>query len=138
MRNFCLSFILITSLPFVIGCGESNSLGSESSEISNVESGTIVASNPLPADPVANNPSGSSSGTTSSTSTSSSTSGRVWTVSEILSEPRKGGAGGEAKCGGEGGFKRCVCAEDVPANIRYRPAVKECNGHAAIILSGEY
>jgi len=65
-------------------------------------------------------------------------SGKVWTISEILSEPRTGGGGGTPLCGGEFGFRRCVCAEQVPSTIRYRPAVAECNGNAAAILDGEY
>jgi hypothetical protein len=86
----------------------------------------------------------SDSGSVSSTDgsidsgSSSSSTGRQWTVSEILAEPRRGGAGGTPKCGGEGGFKRCLCPEDVPAGIVYRPAVTECNGDAAAILFGEY
>ena len=64
--------------------------------------------------------------------------GRAWTVEEILSEPRIGGGGGEAKCGGEFGFRRCVCPESVPFTVRYRPAVVECNNNAAAILDGPY
>ena len=62
--------------------------------------------------------------------------GKVWTVAEILGEPRIGGNGDDVRCGGEFGFKRCICAYDVPSNVRYRPAVAECNGNAAAILSG--
>jgi hypothetical protein len=61
---------------------------------------------------------------------------RIWTVSEILSETPTGGSGGAATCGGELGFKRCICADQVPSYVRYRPAVLECNGNAAAILSG--
>lgn len=61
---------------------------------------------------------------------------KVWTVAEILSEPVVGGDGGTPVCGGEFGFKRCLCADDVPSYVRYRPAVAECNGAAAAILSG--
>jgi hypothetical protein len=75
---------------------------------------------------------------TSSPTPSPSPSGRVWTISEILLEPRRGGFGGTASCGGEFGFRRCVCAEQVPSSVRYRPAVAECNGNAAAILDGEY
>lgn len=64
--------------------------------------------------------------------------GRSWTVEEVISEPRRGGAGGEAKCGGEFGFARCVCAESVRSSMRYRPSLVECNGNAAAILDGEY
>lgn len=62
--------------------------------------------------------------------------GHVSTVDEILLEPLTGGAGGTPLCGGEFGFKRCTCAGDVPSYVRYRPAVLECNGNAAAILSG--
>ena len=68
----------------------------------------------------------------------SSGSGKVWTLEEIRTEPRTGGAGGAARCGGEFGFRRCVCVPDVPSSVRYRPAVAECNGNAAIILYDEY
>ncbi len=61
---------------------------------------------------------------------------KVWTISEILAEPSTGGGGGAARCGGEFGFRRCICAGDVPSYVRYRPAVVECNGNAAAILSG--
>lgn len=61
---------------------------------------------------------------------------KVWTVAEILAEPTVGGNGGTPLCGGEFGFKRCLCADDVPSYVRYRPAVAECNGAAAAILSG--
>lgn len=64
------------------------------------------------------------------------TKDKVWTIDEILGEPRIGGRGADAKCGGEFGFKRCICAYDVPSSVRYRPAVAECNGKAAAILSG--
>ncbi len=62
--------------------------------------------------------------------------GRQWTVAEILAEPAIGGAGGAATCGGEFGFRRCICPENVPSYVRYRPAVVECNGNAAAILNG--
>lgn len=73
-----------------------------------------------------------------STTPDTTGTGKVWTVSEVLSEPRGGGAGGAAQCGGEFGFRRCVCAPDVPGSLRYRPALAECNGNAAAILDGEY
>ena len=37
-----------------------------------------------------------------------------------------------------GRFQPCVCASDVTKVVQYRPSVKECNGNAAIILSGRY
>ena len=70
-------------------------------------------------------------------STNNPALGKVWTVDEILAEPEIGGAGGAPLCGGEFGFKRCTCAPNVPSFIRYRPAVEECGGNAAAILSGE-
>jgi len=73
-----------------------------------------------------------------SPSASPEPTGRVWTISEILSEPRTGGFGGAAECGGELGFRRCLCAPQVPSSIRYRPAVTECNGNAAAILHDQY
>jgi hypothetical protein len=66
----------------------------------------------------------------------SSPAQRVWTVAEILSEPVRGGSGGSPSCGGEFGFKRCICPDQVPSYVRYRPAVLECNSNAAAILSG--
>lgn len=35
-------------------------------------------------------------------------------------------------------FKPCVCPKKVPVTIKYRPAVEECGGKAAAILSGSY
>lgn len=64
--------------------------------------------------------------------------GRMWTIDEILAEPRMGGFGGAAECGGELGFRRCICAPNVKSSIRYRPSVLECNGNAAAILHDEY
>lgn len=64
--------------------------------------------------------------------------GKVWTLAEVLGEPRGGGVGGAARCGGEFGFRRCVCPEDVPSSLRYRPALAECDGNAAILLDGPY
>lgn len=61
---------------------------------------------------------------------------RAQTIESILAEPPKGGSGGAARCGGELGFRRCICPNDVPSYVRYRPAVVECNGNAAAILSG--
>jgi hypothetical protein len=74
----------------------------------------------------------------SSAPSSDPAGGRVWTLSEVLAEPRKGGLGGAPSCGGEFGFRRCVCAQDVPSALRYRPALAECNGNAAILLDGQY
>ena len=35
-------------------------------------------------------------------------------------------------------FKPCVCAQDVSNSVQYRPAVTECGGKAAIVMSGRY
>ena len=114
-KNIFLSRIALTLFSFsLISCASSNDSGS-----------TTGNSSPIP--------------TTSSIPIASPTpTGKVWTISEILEEPRKGGFGGSAQCGGEFGFRRCVCAEQVPSSIRYRPAVLECNGNAAAILDGQY
>ncbi len=64
--------------------------------------------------------------------------GRSWTIAEIIAEPRRGGNGGTPRCGGEFGFRRCLCVEDVPSSIRYRPSIVECNNNAGAILYGDY
>lgn len=64
---------------------------------------------------------------------------KVWGADEILSE-RKLNVKDKKRprfCRG-GAFKPCVCPKDVTKLVQYRPAVKECNGRAAIILSGKY
>jgi hypothetical protein len=43
----------------------------------------------------------------------------------------------EARCN-ESVFKPCICAEDVPAEVKYRPRLAECGGKAAVILEGEW
>lgn len=64
---------------------------------------------------------------------------RVWKVSEILAERKESSIKSKPRyCQGYGGFKKCVCAKDVPSIVQYRPAVKECSRKAAIILSGKY
>lgn len=35
-------------------------------------------------------------------------------------------------------FKPCVCNEDTPREIKYRPSMRECNGRAASVLLGTY
>lgn len=63
---------------------------------------------------------------------------QVWTIKQILAE-RQPDHEGEAQRLCQGGlFKPCVCARDVSKSVQYRPAVKECGGKAAIILSGRY
>lgn len=75
---------------------------------------------------------------TASPSPSATPQGRSWTVEEIISEARRGGSGGEPKCGGEFGFRRCLCVADVPSSVRYRPSIVECNYNAGAILHDEY
>jgi hypothetical protein len=64
---------------------------------------------------------------------------RMWTVSDIVSawENRRPPARRIRYCNG-GRFKPCVCPSDVSRDMIYRPAVEECNGHAAIALFGRY
>ncbi len=65
--------------------------------------------------------------------------GKVWTADEILAV-RKLRFNNRKKvryCQG-GVFKPCVCPSSVTKLVQYRPAVAECNGKAAIIVSGKY
>lgn len=61
-----------------------------------------------------------------------------WTVAEILNERQFRDIVKKPKYCQGGLFKPCVCAKDVPSIVQYRPAVQECGGKAAIILSGKY
>lgn len=61
-----------------------------------------------------------------------------WTVAEILNERQFREVVKKPKYCQGGLFKPCVCAKDVPSIVQYRPAVQECGGKAAIILSGKY
>jgi hypothetical protein len=61
-----------------------------------------------------------------------------WTVAEILNERQFRAIAKKPKYCQGGLFKPCVCAKDVPSIVQYRPSVRECNGRAAIILSGKY
>jgi hypothetical protein len=61
-----------------------------------------------------------------------------WTVAEILNERQFREIAKKPKYCQGGLFKPCVCANDVPSIVQYRPAVQECGGKAAIILSGKY
>lgn len=64
---------------------------------------------------------------------------RVWSAEEIIAErqhlvkPRK-----KLKYCSGSRFKPCVCPSNVTKAVQYRPAVRECGGKAAIILSGDY
>ena len=111
------SWLLFSAL--IVSCLSLSSCGSSSDDVTlgdtSDDEGTVGSDDPTP-----------------------SASNKIWTVSEVLSESRSGGSGGTPKCGGEGGFARCLCAGDVPATVRYRPAVVECNGNAAAIFDGSY
>jgi hypothetical protein len=63
---------------------------------------------------------------------------RVWSIEEILSERRQSKATRKPRYCQGGVFKPCVCARDVTPLAQYRPAVRECGGNAAVILSGRY
>lgn len=43
----------------------------------------------------------------------------------------------EARCN-ESVFKPCICASDVPPEIKYRPKFARCGGKAAVILEDEW
>ena len=64
---------------------------------------------------------------------------RRTTIAKILSERdlEKANRKNPRYCQG-GVFKPCVCAKDVTKLAQYRPSVSECNGNAAVILSGRY
>ena len=63
---------------------------------------------------------------------------RTWTVGEILTERKLLPIAKKPTYCQRGRFKPCVCPKDVPSIVQYRPAVAECRGRAAIILSGKY
>jgi hypothetical protein len=65
------------------------------------------------------------------------TRNRVWSVSEALKEKPRPFPKKVKYCDG-GRFKPCVCWKNVSRFMKYRPALRECNGNAAIILSGKY
>lgn len=70
-----------------------------------------------------------------STTTSSP---RVWSLMEVLAKkPGKPVRRKVRYCNG-GRFQPCVCWRDVARDMRYRPALKECDGNAAIILTNKY
>ncbi len=62
--------------------------------------------------------------------------GKVWTVEEILAERKTPREKRKPRMCRGGAFKPCACPKDVPTLVQYRPAVKECGGDAAIVLSG--
>jgi len=124
MRN---SFFALLSFLFIFGCGSGGgdlSFGPENDSDS-PQSGSSISID-------------TSSDSSESAVDDASSTNRVWTVDEILGEPRQGGNGGVPTCGGEGGFKRCLCPQNVYSSVRYRPAVAECNGNAAAIFFDNY
>lgn len=70
---------------------------------------------------------------------------RVWTTKEMVREHRAEVKRARQKpkpsrpsfCQGQR-FKPCVCSRDVTTDMQYRPAVRECNGNAAVMLYGKY
>jgi hypothetical protein len=69
----------------------------------------------------------------------SNTSKKEWTIEEILSERKFRATVKKPRyCQTTTAFRPCVCHQDVPSVVQYRPSVKECGGAAAIILSGRY
>jgi hypothetical protein len=62
---------------------------------------------------------------------------RIWSMSEVFNEAQRPAPKKVRYCNG-GRFKPCVCWNNVSRDMRYRPALKECGGKAAIILSGKY
>jgi hypothetical protein len=64
---------------------------------------------------------------------------RVWSVKDLLTEvTSKGPVRRKIRYCQGGRFAPCVCHQDVSRDMRYRPALKECNGNSAVILSGKY
>jgi len=61
-----------------------------------------------------------------------------WSIEQILSERKFASITKNPRYCSGGVFKPCVCPADVPSIVQYRPAVAECRGRAAIILSGRY
>ena len=62
---------------------------------------------------------------------------RLWSMSEVFEETQRKPAKRVRYCNG-GRVKPCVCWSDVARDMRYRPALEECGGKAAVILSGKY
>ena len=63
---------------------------------------------------------------------------QVWTAQQILDERKPAQTKKKPRYCQGGVFKPCVCPRDVSTLVQYRPAVKECGGRAAIVLSGKY
>jgi hypothetical protein len=63
---------------------------------------------------------------------------RVWTLEEVLAERKRESSSKKVKYCQGGRFKPCVCPRFVSKAVQYRPALLECNGNAAVILSRKY
>lgn len=70
---------------------------------------------------------------------------KVWTAAEMVREHRielkraiKQPKPARPRFCQGGRFKPCVCSRDVTLDMQYRPAVRECNGNAAVMLYGKY
>ena len=64
---------------------------------------------------------------------------RIWTAQQILQERDLATEEIEEPRYCQGAiFKPCVCPSNVSKLVQYRPAVRECRGRAAIILSRKY
>ena len=61
----------------------------------------------------------------------------VYTLSQVLADRKPVGNKKVKYCQG-GRFASCVCPGSVSKLAQYRPALKECGGKAAVILSGKY
>lgn len=63
---------------------------------------------------------------------------KLWTVSDLLKPYRRRPIKGNIRYCQAGRWQPCVCWKDVAREVRYRPAVRECQGNAAIVLEGKY
>jgi hypothetical protein len=62
---------------------------------------------------------------------------KVYNIEKVLSRKRAKPSRRVRYCDG-GRFQPCVCWRTVSKDMSYRPSLKECDGNAAIILSGKY
>ncbi len=63
---------------------------------------------------------------------------RVWTLEEIFNEKSPKRPKGKTQYCNGGRFEPCICHEFVTKELKYRPAVKECSGNAAVLFTGKY
>lgn len=62
---------------------------------------------------------------------------KQWSVADLLNDkPRRPPR--QVRYCQAGRWKPCVCWQDVAREIRYRPALAECNGNAALVTTGKY